>query len=174
LKMLKPDLWVAAHVSQCGLLAKHASGNYEDPFGYAAAVTACEADFETKVRQSLVLDATLSSHPACSPARCPGGGAACVSRASRLLSSRSPSCAYLHWSLLFWERVVEGRGRLPEVDPQEARALTEGAWTREVHPLAAMRTEGTIRRCMPSPLTSTARERSRARAKIAPANASGR
>jgi hypothetical protein len=44
---------VAAHVSQCGLAAKHASGNYEDPGGYATTVTACDADFETKVKAEL-------------------------------------------------------------------------------------------------------------------------
>jgi metallo-beta-lactamase class B len=53
LKALKPDLWVAAHVSQCGLAAKHASGNYEDPGGYATAVAAFDADFETQVKAEL-------------------------------------------------------------------------------------------------------------------------
>lgn len=50
LKALRPDLWVAAHASQCGLAAKHAAGNYEDPAGYAKAVSDCEADFLAKLR----------------------------------------------------------------------------------------------------------------------------
>lgn len=50
---LHPDLWVAAHVSQCGLVQKHASGNYEDPSGYAAAVASCEADFKAKLQVEL-------------------------------------------------------------------------------------------------------------------------
>lgn len=50
LKALHPDLWVAAHVSQCGLIQKRASGNYEDPQGYATAVASCEADFKAKLK----------------------------------------------------------------------------------------------------------------------------
>jgi hypothetical protein len=50
---LHPDLWVAAHVSQCGLVQKHASGNYEDPSGYAAAVASCQADFMAKLKAEL-------------------------------------------------------------------------------------------------------------------------
>jgi metallo-beta-lactamase class B len=50
LKALHPDLWVAAHVSQCGLIQKRASGNFEDPQGYAAAVAACEAEFKAKLK----------------------------------------------------------------------------------------------------------------------------
>lgn len=50
LKALRPDLWVAAHASQCGLAAKHAAGKYEDPAGYARAVAECEADFLAKLR----------------------------------------------------------------------------------------------------------------------------
>ncbi len=53
LKALHPDLWVAAHVSQCGLEAKRASGNFADPSGYAKAVADCEADFEAKVKAEL-------------------------------------------------------------------------------------------------------------------------
>ena len=48
LKSLHRDLWVAAHVSQCGLDRKRVSGKFEDPAGYAAAVAACEADFKAK------------------------------------------------------------------------------------------------------------------------------
>ncbi|WLT31873.1 subclass B3 metallo-beta-lactamase [Geothrix sp. PMB-07] len=50
LKALRPDFWVAAHASQCGLAEKHAAGNYEDPAGYAKAVAECEADFLAKLR----------------------------------------------------------------------------------------------------------------------------
>lgn len=53
LKALKPDLWVAAHVSQCGLDAKRKAGVFEDPAGYAKAVADCEADFEAKVASEL-------------------------------------------------------------------------------------------------------------------------
>ncbi len=53
LKALEPDVWVVAHVSQCGLVAKHAAGNYEDPSGYATAVAACEADFKAKAEAEL-------------------------------------------------------------------------------------------------------------------------
>ncbi len=53
LKALHPDLWVAAHVSQCGLLAKMKTGNLSDPAGYAKAVADCEADFEAKVKAEL-------------------------------------------------------------------------------------------------------------------------
>jgi len=47
---LKPDLWVAAHLSQCGLVKKLASGAYEDPAGYAKALAACEAEFKAKLK----------------------------------------------------------------------------------------------------------------------------
>ncbi len=50
LKALHPDVWVAAHVSQCGLLDKAKTGRFEDADGYAKAVAACEADFETKLK----------------------------------------------------------------------------------------------------------------------------
>lgn len=53
LKSLKPDLWVAAHVSQCGLAAKQTPGAFEDPSGYAAAVASCEADFKAKQKAEL-------------------------------------------------------------------------------------------------------------------------
>ncbi|HET6330878.1 MAG TPA: subclass B3 metallo-beta-lactamase [Holophagaceae bacterium] len=53
LKALHPDLWVAAHVSQCGLDAKRKTGNFDDPAGYAKAVADCEADFEAKVKSEL-------------------------------------------------------------------------------------------------------------------------
>ena len=53
LKALKPDLWVAAHVSQCGLDAKRKTGAFEDPAGYAKAVADCETDFEAKVKSEL-------------------------------------------------------------------------------------------------------------------------
>ena len=53
LKELKPDLWVAAHVSQCGLDAKRKTGRFDDPAGYAKAVADCEADFEAKVKAEL-------------------------------------------------------------------------------------------------------------------------
>jgi metallo-beta-lactamase class B len=53
LASLHPDLWVASHVSQCDLDEKHASGNYEDPGGYAEAVASCEADFKTKLKVEL-------------------------------------------------------------------------------------------------------------------------
>jgi metallo-beta-lactamase class B len=53
LASLHPDLWVAAHASQCGLAQKHASGNYEDPGGYAAAVASCQAEFMTKLEAEL-------------------------------------------------------------------------------------------------------------------------
>jgi len=53
LKLLHPDLWVAAHASQCGLAAKHAAGNYEDPEGFTRAVAASEADFLAKRREEL-------------------------------------------------------------------------------------------------------------------------
>lgn len=53
LKALKPDYWVAAHVSQCGLDAKAKTGAFEDPDGYAKAVGDCEADFEAKVEAEL-------------------------------------------------------------------------------------------------------------------------
>jgi metallo-beta-lactamase class B len=50
LKALHPDLWVAAHVSQCGLLAKAKAGQFEDPEGYTTAVADCEADFRAKLQ----------------------------------------------------------------------------------------------------------------------------
>ena len=50
LKALHPDLWVAAHVSQCGLLAKAKAGQFEDPEGYTKAVADCEADFRAKLQ----------------------------------------------------------------------------------------------------------------------------
>ncbi len=53
LKSLNPDVWVAAHASQCGLAAKRKAGIYEDPKGYAAAVARCEADFVAKVKVEL-------------------------------------------------------------------------------------------------------------------------
>ncbi|MDR3682873.1 MAG: subclass B3 metallo-beta-lactamase [Geothrix sp.] len=53
LASLRPDLWVAAHASQCGLIQKFASGNFEDPRGYAAAVASCEAEFKTKLKAEL-------------------------------------------------------------------------------------------------------------------------
>jgi metallo-beta-lactamase class B len=53
LKALHPDLWVAAHVSQCGLDAERKAGNFDDPAGYAKAVADCEADFEVKVKSEL-------------------------------------------------------------------------------------------------------------------------
>jgi metallo-beta-lactamase class B len=53
LKALKPDCWVAAHVSQCGLDAKAKTGAFEDPASYAEAVADCEADFEAKVKSEL-------------------------------------------------------------------------------------------------------------------------
>ena len=55
LKTLHPDIWVAAHVSQCGLLAKAKTGRFEDPMGYAKAVADCEAEFEAKLRESASL-----------------------------------------------------------------------------------------------------------------------
>lgn len=51
LRALEPDLWVAAHVSQGGLLAGHAAGSARGR--YKAAVSACEADFEAKVKAEL-------------------------------------------------------------------------------------------------------------------------
>ena len=51
LKALHPDLWVAAHASQFGLAAKHGTGDYADPKGYAAAVAELEAAFEAKIRR---------------------------------------------------------------------------------------------------------------------------
>jgi metallo-beta-lactamase class B len=53
LKALRPDIWVAAHVSQCGLDAKHKAGQFEDPCGYAKAVADCEADFLAKEKAEL-------------------------------------------------------------------------------------------------------------------------
>ena len=53
LKKLRPDIWVAAHVSQCGLAEKAKAGRFEDPAGYAKAVADCEADFEAKVKAEL-------------------------------------------------------------------------------------------------------------------------
>jgi metallo-beta-lactamase class B len=53
LASLHPDLWVAAHISQCGLPQKRVSGNFEDPSGYAAAVASCEADFKAKLKTEL-------------------------------------------------------------------------------------------------------------------------
>lgn len=53
LKALKPDLWVAAHVSQCGLDAKAKTGAFGDSAGYAKAVADCEADFNAKVESEL-------------------------------------------------------------------------------------------------------------------------
>lgn len=53
LKALHPDLWVAAHVSQCGLAEKAKTGRFEDPEGYAKAVADCEAAFEAKEKAEL-------------------------------------------------------------------------------------------------------------------------
>jgi metallo-beta-lactamase class B len=53
LNALHPDIWVAAHASQCGMAAKHAAGSYEDPKGYAPALAACERDFKTKLHAEL-------------------------------------------------------------------------------------------------------------------------
>ena len=53
LKALKPDVWVAAHVSQCGLTEKAKIGRFEDPKGYVEAVADCEADFNAKVKTEL-------------------------------------------------------------------------------------------------------------------------
>lgn len=53
LKALHPDLWVAAHASQCGLAAKAKTGVFEDPEGYAKAVAACEAAFQASVKTEL-------------------------------------------------------------------------------------------------------------------------
>ncbi|HXC16254.1 MAG TPA: subclass B3 metallo-beta-lactamase, partial [Holophagaceae bacterium] len=53
LKAQHVSVWVAAHVSQCGLDAKRKTGNYDDPAGYAKAVADCEADFEAKVTSEL-------------------------------------------------------------------------------------------------------------------------
>lgn len=50
LKALHPDLWAAAHVSQCGLAEKARAGRFEDPEGYAKAVAECEADFLAKLK----------------------------------------------------------------------------------------------------------------------------
>jgi metallo-beta-lactamase class B len=53
LKALHPDLWVAAHVSQCDLAAKAKTGRFEDAAGYAQAVAECAADFEAKAAKEL-------------------------------------------------------------------------------------------------------------------------
>lgn len=53
LKALRPDIWVAAHVSQCGLADKAKTGGFEDPNGYAKAVAECEVAFEAKVKAEL-------------------------------------------------------------------------------------------------------------------------
>jgi metallo-beta-lactamase class B len=53
LKALHPDLWVAAHVSQCGLDEKARTGRFQDPAGYAAAVADCAAAFEAKAAKEL-------------------------------------------------------------------------------------------------------------------------
>lgn len=53
LRALHPDLWVAAHVSQCGLLEKAKAGRFEDAAGYAKAVADCEAAFEAKRKAEL-------------------------------------------------------------------------------------------------------------------------
>ncbi len=50
LKALHPDIWVAAHVSQCGLLDKAKAGQFEDAAGYMKAVADCESAFESKVK----------------------------------------------------------------------------------------------------------------------------
>lgn len=49
LKALHPDLWVAAHASQCDLDGKAKTGQFEDAAGYVRAVAECETDFEAKV-----------------------------------------------------------------------------------------------------------------------------
>lgn len=53
LKALTPDIWVAAHVSQCGLAGKRETGRFEDPQGYAEAVADCEAAFEKKLAEDI-------------------------------------------------------------------------------------------------------------------------
>ena len=53
LKALHPDLWVAAHVSQCGLMAKHKANYFVDPSGYQLAVAECEAEFAAKKKAEL-------------------------------------------------------------------------------------------------------------------------
>ena len=53
LKALHPDVWVAAHVSQCGLSEKAKTGRFDDAAGYAKAVADCEADFEAKTKAEL-------------------------------------------------------------------------------------------------------------------------
>ena len=50
LEALHPDVWVAAHASQCDLGGKTKTGRFEDPEGYRKAVAACKADFEAKLR----------------------------------------------------------------------------------------------------------------------------
>lgn len=50
LEALRPDIWVAAHASQCRLDEKIAAGSFVDPAGYAAAVARCKADFEGKAK----------------------------------------------------------------------------------------------------------------------------
>lgn len=53
LKALHPDLWLAAHVSQCGLVEKAKTGTFSDPEGYRKAIADCEAEFESKARAEL-------------------------------------------------------------------------------------------------------------------------
>jgi len=53
LKALHPDVWVAAHVSQCGLLTKAKTRTFEDAAGYSKAIADCEADFEAKKKAEL-------------------------------------------------------------------------------------------------------------------------
>ena len=53
LKALHPDLWVAAHVSQCNLDAKARAGRFEDAAGYVQAVADCAADFEATAAKEL-------------------------------------------------------------------------------------------------------------------------
>ena len=53
LKSIRPDIWVAAHVSQCDITERAKTGRFEDPKGYAEAVADCEADFEAKMKTEL-------------------------------------------------------------------------------------------------------------------------
>lgn len=52
LRALHPDIWVAAHISHCGLLAKAKTGRFEDPEGYAKAVADCEAAFRAELAKA--------------------------------------------------------------------------------------------------------------------------
>ena len=53
LKSLHPDIWVAAHISQCDLTEKAKRGHFEDPEGYTKAVADCEAQFEAALKKEL-------------------------------------------------------------------------------------------------------------------------